>query len=224
MEVRWEVDTFFGDSDVPEKVIVELNGRVHAELDGDETSVTIPGADIMALGAQVVVVGVVFWWSGSPPEEQQSVFTFTVPGAASGGVLPAATPAVALVRVVPRSAKGPASITIGWRSNNYNDGNIVWGPEQSPTAYRHSIRPKGERYSGEFATDRPLTAGMRYVFRVEVRNTLHSPGWVASTLTVTVPAALSSVRAYLQLSGRPVDGGIAALVGPARSVRTWMRG
>ena len=224
VEVRWEVDSFFGDSEAPEKVLIELNGAAYKELDGDETSVTIPAAAISALGAQVVNVGVVFWWSGPPVEEQHSVFTFTVAGPANGGVFPAATPAVNVVRVVPRTSSGAATITIAWRSNNYNDGNIVWGPESNATAFRHSIRPRGEHYSGEFTTDQMLSSGVRYVFRVEVRNTLHSPGWLASTITVAVPAALSSVREYLLLSGKPVPGGIAAFVGPARSVRTWIRG
>lgn len=224
VEVHWEVDSFFGDSDPPEKTLIELNGRHHTELDADETSVRISGADIVALGAQIVAVGVVFWWSGSPPEEQQGVFTFTVAPPNQGGVYPAAPPQVALVRAVPRTANGPASITISWKSNNYNDGNIVWGPEADPTAFRHSIRPVGERHSGEFTTDRPLTAGVRYVFRVEVRNTLHSRGWIASTLTFPLPPSVWSVRTYLLLSGRPVDKGIVALLGPARSVRTWIRG
>jgi hypothetical protein len=224
VEITWEVDSFFGDSEAPEKILIALNGLPHAELGADETSVTIPAADIAALGAQVVNVGVIFWWSGSPPEEQQSVFTFTIAGPAQGGVFPAAPPEVTLIRVVPRTANGPASITIAWKSNNYNDGNIVWGPESNPAASRRNIRPVGERYSGEFTTDSPLTPGGRYAFRVEVRNTLHSPGWIASTMTVTVPPALWSVRAFLMLSGRPVNAGIAALVGPTRSVRTWIRG
>jgi len=224
VEIRWEVDSFFGDSEAPEKILIELNGLPHAELDADETSVTIPGVAVTALGTQLVAVGVIFWWSGSPPDEQQSVFTFTIAGPVQGGVYPAAPPQLNLVRVAPRTSTTPASITIAWKSNNYNDGNIVWGPESTPTAFRRSIRPRGEVYSGEFTTDAALTPGARYVLRVEVRNTLHSPGWIASTITVAVPAALWSVRGFLQLSGKPVDRGIAAFVGPSRSVRTWIRG
>ena len=161
---------------------------------------------------------------GITPGRAAERFTFTIAGAIQGGVHPAAPPQVNVVRVVPRTATNPASITLAWKSNNYNDGNIRWGPESNPGAFRHGIRPVGEVYSGQFTTDAALTPGARYVFRVEVRNTLHSPGWIASTITVTVPAALWSVRGFLQLSGKPVDRGIAAFVGPSRSVRTWIRG
>lgn len=224
VEVTWEVDSFFDGSEEPEKVLISLNGFLRETLDGDETSATIPQADLTALGTQVVTIGVSFWWSGNPPEEQQSVFQLTVSGGPVQGVYPAATPSVRVVRVQPRTSDRAASITIAWQSNNYNDGNIVWGPQSRPESFRRSIRPRGERYSGEFTTDQVLTPGGRYVFRVEVRNTLHSPGWVSATITVGVPEATWSVRAFLLASGKPVTTGLASVLGPARSVRAWLRG
>lgn len=224
VEIRWEVDSFFADSEAPEKVLVTINGQPFAELDADETSVAIPAARIAGLGTALVTVGIIFWWGGSPPEEQHSVYQFTVAGPATGGVYPAATPRVTVVSSVPRTTRHPASITIAWQSNNYNDGNIVWGPQSQPDAFRRSIRPRGERYSGQFTTDRSLAAGTRYLFRVEVRNTLHSPGWLSSTIAVTCAEATWSVRTFLERSGEPITAGIASLVGPARSVRAWLRG
>ncbi|PJJ62304.1 hypothetical protein CLV54_2103 [Compostimonas suwonensis] len=229
LELNWEVDSFFGDSEAPERVLVSLNGRLFTNLDGDDTTVSIPAAAIGSLGSTVIAVGVSFWWSGSPPEELQSVFTFAIPGANNGGVFPAAPPSLSLVRNVPPTSNGPAVITISWRSNNYNDGNIFWGPTSNPRAFSRSIKPKGEIYSGEFPTDRPLSPGTAYSFRVEVRNTLHSTEWLASTLivvaAVATPAAASwSVRARLLASGKPLTAGISAFVGPSRSVRTWLRG
>ena len=132
IEVKWEVDTFFADSAEPEKVLIDLNGLQFKELDGDEDSVEIPAATITALGAPVVAISVSFWWSGSPAEEQQSVVSVPVQtggvGGGNSGVLPAAKPIVTVVHVHPRTVHAANNIKIAWTSNNYNDGNIFWGP------------------------------------------------------------------------------------------------
>ena len=95
LEVKWEVDTFFADSEPPEKVLIDLNGVPFKQLDGDEDSVEIPAATISSLGVQVMAIGVIFWWSGTPPEEQQSVVTVPVGTGGGGGggtgVVPART-------------------------------------------------------------------------------------------------------------------------------------
>lgn len=228
VEVAWEVDSFFANSAAPEKVLIELNGVPFEALDGDATSVEVPQARIGAAGGPVLVIGVIFWWSGEPPEEQQSVLSLPVQtgGAGQGpqGVLPATKPVVGVVRVQPRTAAGPASITIAWASNNYNDGNIVWGPATAPAAHRKSIRPRGERYSGSFVTDRPLAPATPYHFRVEVRNTLHSPTWLATTVVVRSAAATLSLRAFLQASGRPASTPLASLVDASSSLRRLLLG
>ena len=226
--MTWEVDTFFADSAAPEKVLIDLNGVPFDQLDGDETSVEIPAEALAALGTPVVAISVSFWWSGSPPEEQQSVVSVPVQtGGTDGGnagVLPAARPIVTVVHVQPRTVHGPNSIKIAWQSNNYNDGNIFWGPASAPAAFRRSIRPVGEVYSGTFTTDRALTPATQYVFKVEVRNTLHSPTWISTTVLVRSAADTLSVRQFLLASGRPVTTGLASLVGPARSLRKMLVG
>jgi hypothetical protein len=227
VEVAWEVDTFFADSAAPEKVLVDLNGVPFAQLDGDEVSVEIPAEALAALGTPAVAISISFWWSGSPPEEQQSVVSVPVQsGGTPGntGVLPAARPIVTVVQVRPRTVHAANQITIAWQSNNYNDGNIVWGPASAPTAFRRSIRPRGEVYSGTFATDRALSPATQYVFKVEVRNTLHSPTWIATTVVVRSAPDTLSVRQFLLTSGRPVSSSLAALVGPTRSLRTMLLG
>ncbi len=228
-EVRWEVDTFFPDSEPPERVLIELNGVLFRELDGDDGSVEVSAAAIVALGTSLVNVGVIFWWSGSPPEEQQSVETVPVQrdGAGGGtGVFPAMKPIVTLVGVHAQTAAAPRSITIHWRSNNYNDGNIVWGSVNAATPFVHNIRPPNDSVSsGTFTTNRPLTPAMKYLFKVEVRNTLHSTPWISTTIVVRsaveaqVVARTDSVRQFLQASGRPVTTGLASVVGPQKSVR-----
>ncbi len=226
LEVKWEVDTFFGDSDDPEKVLVDLNGQLFEQLDGDETSVEIPAARIAAFPQQVVI-SVSFWWSGPPAEEQQSSVTVPVNqggGGGAAGVLPAAKPIVTLVGVQPRTVNAASNIKIAWKSNNYNDGNIIWGPTGAPNAFTHNIRPVGEHYSGEFVTNRPLTAATLYSFKVEVRNTLHSPGWISTTIFVRSPADTLSVRQFLVTSGRPVTTGLATVVGADRSVHRLLVG
>jgi hypothetical protein len=228
LEVKWQVDTFFPDSAPPEKVLIDLNGLQFKELDGDEDSVEIPAATIAALGAQVIAISVIFWWSGSPPEEQQSVVTVPVQtgggGGGNTGVFPAKKPIVTIVNVQPRTVTSASSITIAWKSNNYNDGNIFWGPKNAPAAFRQNIKPKGEVYNGTFTTNQPLSAAIEYVFKVEVRNTLHSPGWISTTIIVRSAADTLSVRQFLLTSGKPVTMGLAAVVGPTRSVHKMLAG
>ena len=227
-EVRWGLDTFFPDSEPPEKVRIELNGVPFQELDGDETSVEVSAATILAMGTAIVHVGVIFRWSGSPAQELQSVASVPVqqPTAGGTGVFPAMKPIVTLVRVQPQTATASRSITIHWKSNNYNDGNIFWGLEGTTTPFVRNIRPPNDSVSsGDFTTNQPLTAGKTYFFRVEVRNTLHSTTWLSTTILVraaieaTAPVSTTSVRQYLQSTGRPVTTGLASIVGPQKSVR-----
>jgi len=228
LEVKWEVDSFFADSEPPEKVLIDLNSVPFKQLDGDEDSVEIPAETITALHVQVVAVQVIFWWSGSPPEEQQSVVTVPVQtgggGGGQSGVFPAKKPVVTIVKVQPRTVNSASSITIAWSSNNYNDGNIFWGPKNAPEAFRQNIRPRGEVYSGTFTTNQPLSAATEYVFKVEVRNTLHSPGWISTTIIVRSAANTLSVRQFLLTSGKPVTTGLATVVGPTRSVHQLLAG
>jgi hypothetical protein len=226
IEVRWEVDTFYADSAEPERVLIDLNGASFQELEGDADSVEIPPETFTQFGAQVVI-SVSFWWSGSPAEEQQS--SVIVPlhqgggGAGNTGVLPAAKPIVTVVDVRARTANTPSHIKIAWQSNNYNDGNIFWGPRDRP-AESHNIRPAGERYSGEFVTDKRLVSATQYVFKVEVRNTLHSPTWISTSIVVRSAADTLSIRAFLMASGMPVTTSLGSVVGLARSVRELLVG
>ena len=228
LEVKWEVDTFFADSAPPEKVLIELNGAAFKELDGGEDSVEIPLATITSLAAQVIAIGVIFWWEGPPVEEQQSAVSVPVQmgggGGGNSGVFPASKPVVTIVQVQPRTVSKAASITIAWKSNNYNDGNIFWGPKTAPEAFRRNIRPRGEVYSGTFVTNQFISPATEYVFKVEVRNTLHSPTWISTTVIVRSAADTLSVRQFLITSGKPVTTGLATVVGPARSVHKMVVG
>jgi len=233
-DVQWGVDTFFPDSDEPEKVFVDLNGLTFKELDADQDSVEVPLAVINALGSPTVTVSVSFVWSGPPAEELQSSVVMPVgTGAVTGnaGVFPAMKPIVTLVGIQPRTANKPSAITIAWRTNNHNDGNIFWGPASAPRSFVRNIRPANASVtSGTFTTDRPLTANTQYFFTVEVRNTLHSRQWLATTvvakLATEAPAVVrtSSLRQFLQQTGRPLTSSLAAVVGPTRSLRALILG
>lgn len=218
VEVRWEVDTFFSDSEEPEKVFIALNGAPFDELAGDETSVEIP-ADKVAASAPQLAISVIFWWSGTPPEQKQSAVAVPVQGGGTGGtgVNAAAKPVVTVVRVQARTATRPNNIQIHWKSNNYNDGNIFWGPNLA-TPGRKNIRPRGERYEGDF-TAQPVASGTTYFFKVEVRNTLHSPTWISTTIAVRSAVDTLSVQQFLAASGLPRTSALAAIVGPGKSVR-----
>jgi hypothetical protein len=227
IEVQWEVDSFFPDSEAPEKVRVELNGVLFSDLDGDETSVDIPPARIAALGTPVLAISITFLWSANPAEALQS--TVTVPiqtggGGGGGGALPAAKPVVTVIKVQAHTRQADRSITIAWVSNNYNDGNIIWGPADQPEAFHRNIRPVGEVYHGTFSTDQPLRPATSYVFKVEVRNTLHSPDWISTTAVVRSASDTVSLRQFLQVSNVPVSSSVHALVGPDHSVRRMILG
>jgi hypothetical protein len=226
VEVKWGVDSFFADAEAPEKVLVDLNGIRISELDEDEDSVEISKEKLAALasqGATAAAISISFWWSGSPAaQELQS--TITVPlqtGAVGGGsgVLPAAKPIVTVVKVQARTRQAPNSITIAWKSNNYNDGKIIWGPANHADAFRHNIRPHGEVYHGTFQTDQPLSSATNYVFKVEVRNTLHSPGWISTAAVVRSALDTVSLRQFLQGSGLPIVSSIRGVAGADRSLR-----
>ena len=226
--MTWEVDTFFADSAEPEKVLIDLNGVPFKELEGDESSVEIPAAAIAAIGSPVLAISVSFWWPGSPPEEQQSAVSVPVQiggvGPGNSGVLPAAKPIVTVVHVQPRTLQSANNIKIAWSSNNYNDGNIVWGPASAPTAFRQNIKPMGEVYNGSFTTDRTLSPATQFRFSVEVRNSLHSPTWISTTVFVRSAPDTLSVRNFLVASGRPVTTGLATVVGPGRSLHKMLAG
>jgi len=226
IEVKWEVDAFFVDSAQPEKVRIDLNGVPFKELDGDENSVEIPAAAIVAAGTPVLVIGVSFLWSGSPGDEQQSVLSLPVQTSSSNnaGVRPTKKPVVMLVHVQKRTAQTASNIEIAWVSDNYNDGNIFWGPANAPTSFKRNIKPIGEVYNGKFTTNQPLSPATPYVFKVEVRNTLQSPTWISTTIIVKSAADTLSVRQFLQASGRPVSTGLATLVGPTKSVHKLLVG
>lgn len=228
VEVKWEVDTFFGDSEEPEKVLIDLNGLQFSQLDGDEDSVEVSRDQLVALGTQVVAISVTFWWSGPPSQELQSSVTVPVQtggiGPGNSGVNPAAKPVVTVEHVQRRTVQSLSSIKIAWRSNNYNDGNIFWGPASAPRAFARNIRPVGENYQGTFTTDRALTAATVYVFTVEVRNTLHSPTWIATSVAVRSAADFLSVRQFLIASGTPLSASLRSIVGVGRSVRQLLLG
>jgi hypothetical protein len=228
MTVTWQVDEFFGDSEAGEKVLVELNGLAFQELDGDETSVDVDGDTLARFAPGLLTVGVIFWWSGNPAEEQHSAIqvplhSSTVPPG-NQGIAPAAKPVVTIVRVQPRTAAAPSQVTIAWKSNNYNDGNIHWGPQAAPRQFTHNIRPVGTVYEGTWTTDRPLASATGYVFTVSVRNTLHSPPWIETSIVAMTAADVLSVRAFLVASGAPPTGGVRAAMGAERSVHRWLTG
>ena len=137
---------------------------------------------------------------------------------------PAAKPVVTVVGVRPRTVQSASTIEIAWASNNYNDGNIFWGPVSAPEAFKRNIKPKGEIYKGTFTTNQALSPATQYFFKVEVRNTLQSPNWISTTIVVRSAADTLSVRAFLEASGRPVATGLATLVGPTKSVHQMLVG
>ena len=227
VEIAWEVDSFFADSEAPGQVRVDLQGVPFSFPDADADSEEIPSAALLALHRPVVAVSVSFLWAGSPGEElQSSVLVPVQVGAGSGnaGVDPAAKPVVTLVGVQPRTRQVASNIQIRWQSDNYNDGNVFWGPPGAERTFSKRIRPVGTTYHGTFTTDRPLTAATLYTFTVEVRNTLHSPGWLSTSLVVRSAPDYLSLRRFLIDTRTPIGTSVRSLVGESRSVRKLLIG
>jgi len=222
IKISWEVDSFFPDSEAPEKIRVDLQGIAFSTLDGDTDSEEIPRATVMALNLPVVVVSVSFLWMGPPVEEQQSSALVPVQvGAGTGrsGVNPAAKPVVSVVHVQPRTRQLASNIRIHWQSNNYNAGKLLWGGPGNARAFERNIGPVGQNYQGTFTTDRPLVPATLYTFTVEVRNTLHSPGWLSTSIVVRSAPDYVSLRKFLIDTGTPVTASVRSLVSAGRSVR-----
>ena len=95
----------------------------------------------------------------------------------------------------------PNRITVGWASNSYTDGNILWGNEADPRANRHNIRPKGTVYHGEWTTETPLAPHTPYSFTVQVRNSLTTTTWVEATVGIVSASNHRSIRQFLAASG-----------------------
>jgi hypothetical protein len=227
LEAEWEVDAFFGDAEPPERVTLNLNGILYKEFEADETSAEIPAEQLAGLGS-LVTISVSFWWDGSPNEEQQSSIVVPINQGSvppPTGVHPASRAVVRLVRVQPRTLAVSASITVAWRGNNYNGANLYWGPTATaPAQHARGINPVGERYEGEFTTDQPVLPSTQYTFRVDVRNTLHSPNWLSTTIIVRSAPGGFSVREFLIASNRPPSTGLASLVGPDKSIHKMLLG
>lgn len=225
LTVTWALDTFYPDSEPGEKVLVSLDGALHQTLDGDETSADVAKELLEALGTHLLTIGIAYWWSGDPPEEQATAVQVPLyGGTGGGGVYPAAKPVVTVEAVRARTPHAPSSVTIRWKSNNYNDGRILWGPQSAPRQASSSIRPRGEVYEGTWTTDQPLQPATLYSFTVSVRNTLHSPGWIETTVVVRTPPNRLSVRDFLIAGGLPPVTGVRAAMGAERSVRRWLTG
>lgn len=226
LEVRWGTDTFFGDSEDPERVLVALNGQVFDTLDGDETSATIDAEQVTSRAPGVLTIGIIYWWSGSPEETQQAAVQIPLsgaPGAGQADVDPAKQPEVG-VAVEPRTPTTPLRLRVTWTSHNYNDGEIVWGPQSAPEQHRHSIRPRGTVYHGTWTTDQPVAPQTLYRASVRVRNTLHSPTWLSTSAWVRTPDAVLSVRAFLIAGRHAPAAGLRSAMGAERSVHRWLAG
>ncbi|MFI1622548.1 hypothetical protein ACH4VT_37155 [Streptomyces lydicus] len=226
LDVEWSVDDFFPDSESPDKVRIDLNGKFFRELEGSSTEVQVPKSAILALGAPEVSVSVSFFWDGSPSQELQTTApAITVNGGApaTGGGLPP-PPRVRIDKVQGRTLHSEPSITLSWASFNYNDANIFWGTVSQSPQFKVHIPPHGDVYHGTFTTDRPLLAGELYVFDFQVRNTMLSPTWFSTKVAVRVPANISSVRKFMKSSGLPASTNLRSFAGSGQSVRQLLFG
>lgn len=221
IKVTWEKETFFADSEDPEKVLIGVNGALIEELGGDETSFEIP-ANLIA--PPMLTIGVIFRWEGPPSEEKQDVIQIPVQGAVTGGGASVKKPEVTVVDVLPRTRNRANQIKIHWESRNFNNGHIRWGWDPNNLTGFQDITPAFVRERGDF-TAQPLQSGLLHYFRVEVRNTTQQPSpWHSTTIAIHAAIDTLSVAQFLRESGLARTTPLATVVGPDKSVRKWVLG
>ena len=221
LEIAWEVDSFFPDSEPPDDVLVDLDAVLYQDLGETGRSVTIPPKDLKRFQGTVLNVGVTFTWSGPPADSKVSSVSIQV-----GSPIPVqgngpSKPSVTIESTIPQTLHHPNQITLKWSSSSYNDGNILWGPIATPRIWSDSIKPKDDTYSGEWTTDRPLAPRTGYSFTVQVKNSLTTNAWVETTTAGRSAANFQSVRQFLSASG--VKGpSLRTAIGHAGSLRQTM--
>lgn len=221
LTVSWEVETFFDDSEAPDDVVVQLDGAQYQDMGAAGRTITIPPKDLKRFQGTVLNVTVVFVWSGSPNDSKASTVPVPISGATPTQGSGPTKPTVTIVSATPQTLKQPNQLTVGWSSNSYNDGNIVWGPISNPKLWSHSIKPKSAVYKGQWTTDQALVPHAAYSFTVQVKNSLTTNAWVETTIGAKSAANFHSLRQFLSASG--VSGSsVRTAFGHARSIRQAM--
>ncbi|MFE7889688.1 hypothetical protein [Streptomyces sp. NPDC057412] len=225
--VVWEVDRFF-EADPPEKVRIYLN-ESFLEIDGTETSITIPGEVIKELATHLtsVTISVAFRWNGDVPEEKRTPAISLYLGDLANSPTapyPVMKPEVT-AQAEQRTAQSPASITVTWKASNYTQARIIWGPETATAAYEYVLNPAHEQYQRSFRTDYPLIPDTLYSFLVGVRNVRLDPDrWLSAQVLVKSPIEIRSVRKFLEISKMAPADGVRAALGSRQSLRDLLFG
>lgn len=200
LRIAWEVDSFFSDSESPDDVLAEIGGQPR-DLGGDARSLDISADELKPLTGTTLTINIGFKWTGPPDDIRWSTLSLLIPR--SGTTAPAQGPPrpTVTLRAEAQVLAHPNRITVGWGSDSYTDGNILWGDPADPRANRHNIKPKRTVYHGEWTTETPLAPQTLYSFTVQVRNSFTTTSWVEATVGIVSASNHHSVRQFLAASG-----------------------
>lgn len=238
LAVAWRAPDF-QDFESPDHVIVEeAHGFSSGLLDPDETSYAIDGnvaRNLAKSGIGLLTIGVIFQWGAEPDDDVRKSGVeipnpyWQQPGVGAGGPERPRLRATAHARTM----AAPASITLGWESNNWTEGRIEWGPNDNPRAFLHRIKPgPGHynpeidrlRYNGEWRTDVSLQPSTIYSFSLAVRNPHETPTWFETSIAVRSADDTLSIREYMIANALDAGTPLRGAMQPELSTHIWLTG
>jgi hypothetical protein len=109
------------------------------------------------------------------------------------------------VHTQPATLNNPNQITVGWSSNNYTDGQVIWSPPiNGQTSYSFQATDQGNvpNYTGTYSLNIPSNlAGHAFSFTVQVRNQFQDATlWYKSTVIVQAATNYHSLLNFLAAS------------------------
>jgi hypothetical protein len=140
-----------------------------------------------------------------------------------------ATPFITVQQPVPATLNHANQITISWESDDYTDGQVIWGPLANPQQTESSFQPvdKGNvpDYTGTYTADITSNlAGQLIAFTVQVRNSFQDASlWFPSHVVVRSAQNYTSVREFLKASNVALPTGISQYFKGTMSLRALMQ-
>jgi hypothetical protein len=139
-----------------------------------------------------------------------------------------ATPLITVQQPIPATLNHANQITIGWQSNDYTDGQVLWGPltnpQQTVSSFNAGDSGNVPDYTGTYTTDIPSNlAGQLMEFTVQVRNTFQDAKlWFPSHVLVRSAQNYTSLRKFLEASNVAPSTGIKQYFIGTTSLRALM--
>jgi hypothetical protein len=140
-----------------------------------------------------------------------------------------ATPVITVQPPISATLNHANQITISWESDDYTDGQVIWGPltnpQQTVSAFNASDSGNVPDYTGTYTADIPPNlAGQLIEFTVQVRNSIQDYKlWFPSHVLVRSAQNYTSLRRFLGASNVALPTGIRQYFKGTMSLRALMQ-